>query len=83
MPPEYLSYLGPVGRWVRAEVVDLDDGHSELLMHAQEIEVQTASDRDAKLIARLAELPTDINLTQVDLRGGVSGSGAAACGRHP
>lgn len=44
MNVEHLSYMPPVGRWHRAEVVDYADGNSELVMFGHSLSTQRATD---------------------------------------
>jgi len=57
MPPEHLAYLGPIGRWVDAEVVDLDDGHSELIMYGAEVDYYTSISSAPDFLGVLESLP--------------------------
>lgn len=67
MPPEHLSYLGPVGRWVDAEVIELDDGHSELVMYGTEVDYYTPSGADPAVFDKLDGLPEAGEMPDVDL----------------
>lgn len=67
MPPEHLSYLGPVGRWVDAEVVELDDGHSELLMYGAEVDYYTPTGSDPAVLDELDALPEAGELSDVEV----------------
>lgn len=57
MTPEHLSYLGPMGRWVNAEVVDLPDGHSELRMYGEFIDSFSPRHADPPILLQLNNLP--------------------------
>lgn len=57
MTPEHLSYLGPIGRWVDAEVVDLPDGHGELRMYGEFIDSLSPRHTDPPILLQLDDLP--------------------------